>query len=283
MKRPKGSPRWLEAARAANRVPAGGWDYLSRALGRCGALPASEVERAITEGRVKVDGRIARGPFSPLSPGSVVCLDGRVVQLAATTRVLAFHKPAGLIVSGRDSEGGGTVFDALLPRLPKPLSLFRWHAVGRLDRGTTGLLLFTNDERFAGFATSPATHLPKRYVVDVSGTLTDEKLERLRSGVELPGGRTRPATVERGGPHQLLLTLTEGRYHQVKLMMNAVQLATLRLHRDSVGKHRLDVQSGGWRELDPDEVRSAFGFDPVTRGPLSASELEPRDLPPPRP
>lgn len=265
MARRSRNPRWLEAARAVSttaRSLHSRGDYLSRALARAGVLPPAELAAALRAGRVRVDGAVVRSGFTPVRRDSCVRLDGHVVALDASTLVLVLHKSAGLVVAGTDPYGGGTVFEALGALLPPRLSGFGWHAVGRLDRNTTGALLFTNDERLVAHVTAPATHLPKRYVVTVSGTITPEKLERLRSGVEVGGRVTRPAAVRLRGGSVIEIVLTEGRYHQVKLMMNSVQLATLALHRDAIGKYELDVEVGRFRELREEDIERLLGYLP---------------------
>ena len=264
MVRPRKTPRWLEAARVANQSTKGDW--LSRALSRAGVLPLAQAEEAIRHGRVTIDAREAREPLTPVSPRSVVTLDGQRVSLAWVTRVLMLHKPRGVVTHGSDPEGIGTVFDALARALPSGLERFGWHAVGRLDRDTTGLLLFTNDEKFVAHATSPETHLPKRYVAKVGAKVTAEKLERLRAGVELDDGPARPAKVGARGDDVVELVLTEGRWHQVKRMLGAVGLPTLELHREAVGGLELDVAVGVVREVTEAEIRDALHFPPLPLG-----------------
>ena len=224
-------------------------------------MPESEAEAAIRAGRVKLAGRVTREPLALVRPHDRVEVDGRKVSLSAPTIVLAFHKPAGTLTSQRDIEGRPTVFDVLLPTLPSDLAAYQWHAVGRLDRETTGLLLFTNDERFVSHATLPKTHLPKRYVAEVLGNPDREKLAPLEKGIELRDGPTRPAKVHVRSPNVVEITITEGRNHQVKRMFGAVKLSVTRLHREAIGDVVLDVPEGKWRRLRPEEIRS-LGYAP---------------------
>jgi 23S rRNA pseudouridine2605 synthase/16S rRNA pseudouridine516 synthase len=222
-------------------------------------LPRAEAEAAIRDGRVEVDGRVEREPFAPVRPGVEVRVDGQVRELAAPRLALMFHKPAGLVVHGSDPEGVGTVFERLRAVLPVELRGYEWLAVGRLDRDTTGLLLFTNDERLVRHGTSPETHLPKRYVARVAGRPSEAALRALRDGLVLEDGPTRPAGALLRAPDVVELTLTEGRHHQVKRMLAAVGHPVLALHREAVGGVVLDVAEGDWRVLRDEEVAQGLG------------------------
>lgn len=259
MVRKQRTPRWLEAAR--RRGPEEGpSDWLARALGRAGVLPRAGAEEAIRDGRVEVDGHVEREPFAPVRAGQGVRLDGRVLSLEAGVLALMFHKPAGPVVHGSDPEGVGTVFERLRAVLPEVLGGYEWLAVGRLDRDTTGLLLFTNDERLVRHVTSPETHLSKRYVAKVAGQPPEAALQRLREGLVLEDGPTRPAGARLRAPDVVELTLTEGRHHQVKRMLAAVGHPVRELHREAVGGVVLDVPEGAWRQLRDDEVEEGLGF-----------------------
>lgn len=260
-RRPPKTPRWLQAARAAGRDrPAGRADWIGRALPRAGILPPADADAAIRAGRVRVGARVVREPLAPLPPGARVQLDGREVSIDAPLLVLAFHKPQRVVTSGVDPEGEGTVFDALQAALRPEHRSYGWHAVGRLDRNTTGLLLFTNDERLVAHVTSPKTHLEKRYVAQVSGKLEDAKLEPLRRGIVLDDGPARPARAVLRGPGVVELTLTEGRNHQVKRMLGAIGLPVLRLHREAIGEVVCDVPVGTYRVLSATEIAQALRF-----------------------
>lgn len=237
-------------------------DWLSRVLARAGALPQKEAEEAIQAGRVSINGRTVRQPLAPVVPGAQVRLDGQPVALEPPIRVLAFHKPAELLTSTVGQHGVGTVYEVLLPQLPPELAGFTWHAVGRLDRGTTGLLLFTNDDKLVTHVTSPDTHLTKRYVATVFSEATEDKLEPLRQGVALEDGPARPAGVRLRDAHTVEVTVTEGRNHQVKRMLGAVGLPVRALHREAVGGVELDVPEGGFRLLTPSELAEGLQYTP---------------------
>jgi len=254
-------PKWLIASRKAGRGEV--HDWVSRALSRSGVLPFKEAEAAVHAGRVALDGRKVKEPLTPLQPSSVLTLDGAQVTLHSRTLVLAFHKPKGVVTATVDQhDGAGTVFEVLRAALPAELHQYGWHAVGRLDRDTTGLLLFTNDERFVAHATQPDTHLPKRYLARVGGAVTEAKLEKLRAGIKLGEALTRPSQARAREKDVVELVLTQGRYHQVKQMLNAVGLPTLELHREAIGSLVLDVEPGAARLLSDDEVRERLGYEP---------------------
>ncbi len=260
-------PKWLKAAKAGafSQPDSPKADFISRALSRAGVMPSGQAEEAVKAGRVKVNGRLMHEPFAPLPVGAKVQVDGTVYDVTPTTKVLAFHKPKNMVVNGSDNEGGTTVFNALIDLLPFALRGYGWLAVGRLDRDTTGLLLFTNDEQFVAHATSPETHLPKVYLVTVAGQVTEEKLATLRRGVTYGDFTAKPAKATLRSPGVLALTLTEGKFHQVKRMVNEVNLATLELHREAVGEHVLDIPIGTFRELTDDEVTNELGYVPRHR------------------
>lgn len=255
-------PRWLQAARQATTGPAlEKPDWASRVLGRAGRLPEHGLDGALRSGRITLDGTPIRDAMVLVRPGARLAVDGIEVPFAPPTRVLAFHKPVDTVTAVSDPNGLRTVFEALREVLPEALQGFGWHAVGRLDRDTSGLLLFTSDERFVEHATRPETHLPKRYVAEVGADATEEKLAPLRAGLELDDGKAAPAQTELRGPRTVALTLTEGRFHQVKRMLGAVGLPVRALHREAIGSLLLDVEVGRFRELTLEEIRGALRFE----------------------
>lgn len=227
-------------------------------------MTLKEAEVAIRDGRVRLRGKVQRQPLAPVRPGDEVRIDGTAVSLEAPVLALQLHKPAGTVTTRRAQHGERTVFDVLLPALPEALARYEWHAAGRLDRNTTGLLVFTNDERLVAHLTKPGHHLPKRYVADVQGTADEARVEPLRRGVALDDGPARPAKVRLLGPSTVELTLTEGRHHQVKRMLAAVKLPVRALRREAVGGVSLDVPAGGWRALSESEIRDGLGFGPYS-------------------
>lgn len=235
-------------------------DWLSRALARAGVMSVKDAEHAIRAGRVSVFGRVVKQPMAMVQPGDEVKVDGQLVPLRRETLVVMFHKPAGFVTTNAERERDESVFALLDAALPDELRGYGWHAVGRLDRNTTGLLLFSNDERFVEHATAPTTNLPKRYVATVQGTPKDDQLQPLRDGMELDDGPTKPAKARVLSPGVVELILTEGRNHQAKRMLGAIGFPVTALHREAVGGLVLDVAVGEARLVTDAELEQQLGF-----------------------
>ena len=189
--------------------------------------------------------------------------------------VLAYHKPVGLVVTHADEHGRETVYDRLVPRLPPALRGRVWHACGRLDKDTSGLLLVTDDGAFVDHATQPRTALPKTYLVLARGLLDDAALEPIRRGLELTGGlgRSAPARATILG-HGVATTwlsveVREGKNREVRRLLLAIGSQVIRLQRVQIGGLALDLEPDEWRLLTPEEVRSKLGYPPAAprRGP----------------
>jgi 23S rRNA pseudouridine2605 synthase len=228
---------------------------LERVLSKAGVGSRTEARRWISEGRVKVNGRVAGDPNRWVDLESDrITFDDRPLQKAAATYLL-LYKPKGYLTTYDDPEGRKTVYD-LLPDRNRYV-----FPVGRLDLDTSGLLILTNDTAFAERLTNPEYHVPKTYLVKASKFLTDEELDRLRNGVELRDGPTRPAKVQRvresGGKTVFEITISEGRNRQVRRMVEALDAKVLKLVRTAIGPLRIgDLPVGGVRELTAEEVRS---------------------------
>lgn len=185
--------------------------------------------------------------------------------------MLAYHKPAGLVVTHDDEHGRETVYDRLVPRLPPALRAQRWHAVGRLDKETTGLLLFTNHGPFVKHATVPETSLPKTYRALAKGLLQETDLARLRAGVPLTGGLgtsspCRARLVEHlKATTWIELVLTEGKNREVRRMLLAIGSQVIRLQRVAIGGLALDLEEDAFRRLTGAEVRDLLGYSPAAR------------------
>lgn len=228
---------------------------LDRVLSRMGLTSRTSARKAIVAGRLKVNGRVVREPDIWVQPTrDIVLLDGNRVKPARKTYLL-FYKPKGAITSHGDPDGRKTVYDYLDDSV-------RWLApVGRLDKDTSGLLLLTNDTKFADFVTSPQSKIPKTYLVKTSGLLSDEIIARLAAGIEMKrGDRAQPVSVrrteDRGKYTWLEIVLTEGKNREVRRMIEAVGFKVLKLVRTRIGALTLaGLEVGKWRRLTTGELR----------------------------
>jgi 23S rRNA pseudouridine2605 synthase len=215
-------------------------------LARAGVASRRGADELIKAGRVTVNGEPGQlNTF--VEKHDVVRLDGKELQKQQLAYVL-LNKPAGVVTTARDPQGRTTVVD--LVDLP-----LRVVPVGRLDADTTGALLLTNDGELAHRLAHPRYEVDKVYEVETWTQPTDADLERLRRGVELEDGPTRPAEVRRIDGACIELTIHEGRNRQVRRMLETVGHRVKRLHRSRYGPLQVGgLEPGAWRELEPSEV-----------------------------
>jgi pseudouridine synthase len=219
---------------------------LNAYLARAGVASRRGADELIKAGRVTVNGEPGQLNTFVESRDRVE-LDGHPVERQALAYVL-LHKPAGVVTTARDPEGRRTVVELVdHPARVVP--------VGRLDYGTTGALLLTNDGELAHRLAHPRYEVEKVYEAEVDGRPDDEALQRLRDGVELDDGPTAPAQARRLGPYTIELAIHEGRKHQVRRMLEAVGHPVRRLHRSRYAGLTLEgLEAGAWRELDSGEL-----------------------------
>ena len=216
-------------------------------------LSRKDAKRAISRGEVTVNEQICKGANTRLAGHERVALSGTLLNLPGE-RYLMMNKPAGVVSATTDSDHP-TALDLLPSDITRNL-----HIAGRLDADTTGLLLLTTDGKWSHRVTSPRTDCPKTYRVTLSEPLTDAAAQQLERGVELHNDPkpTRPAGVKVLEERIFELTISEGRYHQVKRMLAAVGNHVDALHRLRIGKVELDTAlgPGEYRELTPEEKDS---------------------------
>jgi pseudouridine synthase len=228
---------------------------LERVLSKAGLGSRTEARSWIGEGRVRVNGRIVQTPDHWVDlERDRVTLDGRPVRGAKKVYLL-LYKPKGYLTTRTDPQGRPTVYD-----LVRDAGV--WVVpVGRLDLDTTGLLIMTNDTEFAERLTNPEFKVSKTYHAKCADLLADEQIARLRNGVELSDGPTRPALVERlrdsGKYTHIQIVVAEGRNRQVRRMVEAIGSKALELVRVAIGPVRIgDLPIGKWRYLTEAEVRA---------------------------
>lgn len=229
---------------------------LVRRLANLGYGSRKQVEGMLRDGRVTDAGGVPLGPEAQ-QEHEAIRVDGQPLD-PPPGAVLMLHKPAGYTCS--TSDPGRVVYELLPPRfrLRNPIIA----PVGRLDRDTTGLLLLTDDGPLLHRIISPKSGIPKLYEAALARDLTGEEAAVFASGTLVLRSETtplEPAVLEMLGPRRARLTLTEGRYHQVRRMFAAVGNHVEALHRAAIGGLGLDdLAEGKWRLLVPAEVASVF-------------------------
>ncbi|WP_425497178.1 pseudouridine synthase [Luteimonas flava] len=238
---------------------------LARVLSKRGLCSRSEAERRVREGRVRVAGRIVRDPEFPVAlDASNIVLDGDVAG-ATAHQYLVLNKPRGLVTTARDEHGRDTVY-----RCFDGADLGWIAPVGRLDKASEGLLLFTSDPAWAARVTDPEQGPQKTYHVQVDGLPDDALLEALVLGVDDAGERLQAASARRlreGARNAWLeIVLNEGRNRQIRRLLAAHDLSVLRLVRVAIGDLALgDLAKGAWRPLAAGEISAlARPSDPAT-------------------
>jgi 16S rRNA pseudouridine516 synthase len=214
-------------------------------------LTKDEAIRRINLGEVSVNDEVTTNEATQVHENNKVSLSD--VRLKARDfRYILMHKPAGTICSNID-EAYPTLFNYL--EIDKISEL---HIAGRLDADTTGLVLITDDGRWSFNITAPTKQCRKVYRVTLSKDIACDVAARFEQGIALQGeqGLTHPATLEVISAKEVLLTLTEGKFHQVKRMFAAVGNRVVSLHRQQIGDIHLDVELKHWRYLTQDEVQS---------------------------
>lgn len=247
---------------------------LDRVISKAGLGSRREARSWIGSGRVAVNGKKIQTPDHWVDvAGDRVTLDGRPLGVARKVYLL-LYKPKGYLTTYKDPEGRRTVYD-LIPGIDQFVS-----PVGRLDLDTSGLLIMTNDTDFGNRIMSPESKVAKTYLVKSSLLLSDEQLDRLRAGVELEDGPTRPAAVDRirdSARYTFFeITITEGRNRQVRRMVETLGAKVLKLVRVSIGAIRIgDLEIGKHRELTPAEVNQLSGRGAGRKVPGEAVESIP--------
>ena len=230
-------------------------ERLDKRLADTGRWSRREARDLIRAGRVAVDGQACRAPEYKVDGAAAVVVDGANIGAPGPV-YLMLNKPAG-VVSSTDEPGERTVLD-LLGEEHRNIGLF---PAGRLDKDTEGLLLLTNDGPLAHRLLSPKRHVDKVYYVEVDGALDADDVEAVRTGITLADGYAcLPGELELLSSRQALITLREGKYHQVKRMLAARGKPVAYLKRVRFGPLVLDegLPKGGWRALTEEEKRALF-------------------------
>jgi 16S rRNA pseudouridine516 synthase len=233
---------------------------LDRFVSQAAGISRSQARSLIRRGRVNVDGEPVRDAARHVGEAERVEHAGEIL-VAPQPIYLMMNKPCGLLSATSDSEQ-----DTVLSMLPPALAA-RVHLVGRLDKDTSGLLLLTDDGVWSHRVTSPNHSCAKTYLVELAEPLVADAESRLRRGLDLRSEKlpTRPAALQRLDATHARITITEGRYHQVRRMFAALGNRVLALHRERIGGLFLDeaLRAGQWRALSPAEREAVFIDQPV--------------------
>jgi len=229
---------------------------LARALSKLGYCSRQQAAALIRQGKVQLNGTTPKNPETPVRLGADrIQVQGQSLQ-AAKKIYLMLNKPRGLVTSASDEKGRDTVYSIL------PLNLTWLAPVGRLDKASEGLLLFTNDPEWSARITDPASHLDKTYHVQIATLADSHLLDSLERGIETERGeilRAKQARLLRSGEKKswLELTLDEGKNRQIRRMLDAQGIQILRLIRTSIGPLQLGaLPKAAHRLLTPSELQS---------------------------
>jgi 23S rRNA pseudouridine2605 synthase len=248
---------------------------LHKVLAQAGMGSRLEMEKLIAEGRIAVNNEPAH-VGQRVQYGDQIKVDGKPIRIRIDpppARVIAYHKPAGEIVSHDDPQNRPSVFRKL-PRLHNG----KWQSVGRLDLNTEGLLLFTSSGELANQLMHPRFGLEREYAVRVLGALSKDEKQKLLDGVMLDDGPAQFGSIEDGGGEGsncwYRVTISEGRNREVRRMMEAVGHAVSRLIRIRYGAMVLPhgLRRGAWLELDEADIRSLMRAAGTSERPRPVTE-----------
>ncbi len=226
---------------------------IDKFLSEMAVCSRSEASKAARSGGITVDGQPVKKADVHIDPEkNTVCYFGQPVVYKKFTYIM-LNKPDGYI-SATDDPREKTVLE-LLDERSRKLGLF---PAGRLDKNTFGLLILTNDGELCHRLLSPKNHVEKRYYFETERNVTEEDRQKLESGVDLDGERTKPAKLALTGDRSGVITITEGKFHQIKRMFEVVCNKVTYLERIEFGGIELDrtLSRGRWRELTAEEVET---------------------------
>lgn len=232
---------------------------LQKFIASCGIASRRKAEEFITHGRVAVNDVLITSQGYIVEAGDSVKVDGQVISPEDKKIYILLNKPRSVVSSASDDKGRKTVLDCIEGVKE------RLYPVGRLDYGTTGLLILSNDGDFTKYMTHPSHNVEKTYIVEANADFDQYTINQLESGVDIGGYVTAPAKVsleERTGKKNALrITISEGKNRQIRRMIEAMGLTVLSLHRIGIGNITdIKLKTGEWRHLTLDEIKG-LGYD----------------------
>ena len=216
-------------------------------------LSRTDVKKLIKSGLVSVDDETAKSGSQKVTDDQKIAIEGSTIQLM-TTRYFMMNKPAGVVSATKDHTNP-TALDLIYEHRNDQLQI-----AGRLDIDTTGLLLITDDGQWNHIVTSPRTDCKKIYAVELENAVNEDYHKKLAAGIALEGEKRRclPATMQVIDDHHIQLSISEGKYHQVKRMITSLGNEVVSLHRLQIGGIALDpeLEPGDYRPLTEEEIAS---------------------------
>ena len=231
-------------------------DTLGKLVSAGGFLSRRKAETAVRSGRARIDGRVVLDPAERITPDMRVTLDGRPLEAPGAPEkwYVMLNKPAGYVCTASDVHAPLKALDLIVPA--PPVRLF---SVGRLDKESCGLILFTNDGLYADRITHPRNGIVKRYVIKVAGVITPALRKQMLAGVRDEGEELRALSVRSLGGCRYELRLNEGKKREIRRLTAALGLPTLELERLAVGALELGrLPRGSWRRLSESEAALAL-------------------------
>lgn len=216
-------------------------------------LSRTDVKKLIKSGLVSIDDETAKSGSQKVTDDQEIAIEGSTIQLM-TTRYFMMNKPAGVVSATKDHTNP-TALDLIYEHRNDQLQI-----AGRLDIDTTGLLLITDDGQWNHIVTSPRTDCKKIYAVELENAVSEDYHKKLEAGIALEGEKRRclPATMQVVDDHHIQLSISEGKYHQVKRMITSLGNEVVSLHRLQIGGIALDpeLEPGDYRPLTEEEIAS---------------------------
>ena len=236
-------------------------ERLQKVIAQAGVASRRKAEELITEGKVKVNGKVVTELGTKVSDKDQIEVENNLIEKEIKEYYL-LNKPRGVVTTTQDDKNRKTVVD-LIP------TNARIYPVGRLDYDTTGALLLTNDGDFANILMHPKHEVTKVYIAKIKGLIKGEQINKLKDGVEIePGVVVKGERVKlkktdsKSNTSMVQITITEGKNHQVKKMFEAVGFEVVKLKREKIAFFDLkDLQSGEYRKLTPKEVSKVFSLE----------------------
>lgn len=236
-------------------------ERLQKIIAQSGLTSRRKAEQLILDGKVQVNGEIVTELGTKVSSNDIVLVNGQSIT-KEQKKYYILNKPSGVLSTVSDIHNRKTVMDFFVEESKR----YRLFPVGRLDYDTTGLIILTNDGEFTSLITRPESHVEKEYLVRIKGILRRETSTKLEKGVRIDGYLTKPALINsveydtKNNSSLVSITISEGKYHQIKKMFEVVGHPVKKLRRIRIGSVTAnELASGEYRELSIHEVRRLIG------------------------